>query len=157
MVEQTLLALKALFLVLLYVFVWRVIRAAARDLRVPQESVLLGPAQAAALGFRPGVAPSPRPRLVIAAPSALEPGTAFDLGPVPLTLGRAEENEVVLPGEGFASARHARVEARGDAVWVVDLASTNGTFVNDERIQGRRRLRDGDVVRIGHTELRFEE
>jgi len=75
-VEQTLLALKALFLVLLYVFVWRVIRAAARDLRVPQESVLLGPAQAAALGFRLGAAPSPRPRLVIAASSALEPGTA---------------------------------------------------------------------------------
>jgi len=157
MVEQTLLALKALFFVLLYVFVWRVIRAAARDLRVPQESVLLGPAQAAALGFRPAAPPASAPRLVVTASSALEPGTAFDLGPVPLTLGRAEENEVVLPGEGFASARHARVETRGDAVWVVDLGSTNGTLVNDERIEGRRRLREGDVVRIGHTELRFEE
>jgi len=157
MVEQTLLALKALFLLLLYVFVWRVIRAAARDLRVPQESVLLGPAQAAALGFRPAAPPSPPPRLVVTSSSVLDPGAAFDLGPVPLTLGRAEENEVVLPEEGFASAHHARVEARGDAAWVVDLESTNGTFVNDERIEGRRRLSDGDVVRIGHTELRFEE
>jgi pSer/pThr/pTyr-binding forkhead associated (FHA) protein len=49
------------------------------------------------------------------------------------------------------------VEARGDAVWVVDLGSTNGTYVNDERIEGRRRLSGGDIVRIGHTELRFEE
>lgn len=156
MVEQTLLALKALFLVLLYVFVWRVIRAAARDLRVPQESVLLGPAQAAALGFRPGGAPSPPPRLVVAS-GALGPGVTFDLGPVPLTLGRAGESDVVLTGEGFASARHARVEIRGDAAWIVDLGSTNGTFVNDERIAERRRLGHGDVVRIGHTELRFEE
>jgi pSer/pThr/pTyr-binding forkhead associated (FHA) protein len=39
----------------------------------------------------------------------------------------------------------------------MDLGSTNGTFVNGERLDGRQRLRDGDVVQIGDTELRFEQ
>jgi len=74
---------------------------------------------------------------------------------VPLTAGRAAGNSIVLPSDNFASARHARFEAVHDAVSLVDLGSTNGTFVNGERIDGRRRLRDGDVVKIGETELRF--
>ncbi len=155
MVEQVLLALKALFLVGLYVFVWHVIRAAARDLRVPQESVVLAPSQSAALGLATAARP-PSLRLVVVASRALEPGESLDLGPVPVTVGRAADNSVALPEDGFASARHARFEAARDAAWVVDLASTNGTFVNGERIEGRRRLHDGDVVRIGETELRFQ-
>ena len=47
-VETTLLILKLAFLVLLYLFIWRIVRSAARDLRLPQESMLLGPQQAAA-------------------------------------------------------------------------------------------------------------
>lgn len=154
MVEQVLLALKALFLVLLYVFVWRVIRAAARDLRVPQESVVLAPAQAAALGLGPARVTA-LPRLVVLASEELKPGESFDLGPVPLTVGRAPDNSIVLPSDGFASSRHARFEAVRDAAWLVDLGSTNGTFVNGERIEGRRRLHPGDVVRIGETELKL--
>ena len=49
-VEPVLLALQALFLVLLYLFIWRVVRTASRDLRVPQESFIMAPAQAAAAG-----------------------------------------------------------------------------------------------------------
>jgi pSer/pThr/pTyr-binding forkhead associated (FHA) protein len=48
------------------------------------------------------------------------------------------------------------VETRRDGVWVHDLGSTNGTFVNGERLERPRRLVDGDVVRVGSTELRFE-
>lgn len=154
MVEQVLLALKALFLVLLYVFVWRVIRAAGRDLGVPQESVVLAPGEAAALGLGP-LRVTASPRLVVLASKELEPGMSFELGPVPLTAGRAADNSIVLPADNFASARHARFEAVRDTVSLVDLGSTNGTFVNGERIDGRRRLRDGDVVKIGETELRF--
>ena len=154
MVEQILLVLKALFLVLLYVFVWRVIRAAARDLRVPQESVVLAPAQAAALGLGP-VRAADSPRLAVLASDELEPGASFDLGPVPLTVGRASGNSITLPSDGFVSSRHARFETLRGAVWLVDLDSKNGTLVNGERIEGRRRLRDGDVVRIGETEMRL--
>ena len=52
-VEGVLLLLKASFLVLLYLFIWRIVRTASRDLRLPQESFVLGPQQAAAVGLRP--------------------------------------------------------------------------------------------------------
>jgi pSer/pThr/pTyr-binding forkhead associated (FHA) protein len=74
-----------------------------------------------------------------------------------VTIGRAEQNDVVIDGDEFASARHARVEPRRDGVWVHDLGSTNGTFVNGVRIDRPRKLVNGDVVRAGETELRFEE
>jgi pSer/pThr/pTyr-binding forkhead associated (FHA) protein len=76
---------------------------------------------------------------------------------VPLTVGRGDDNSVALRGDEFASAHHARLEALRDGVWLVDLGSTNGTLVNGAPIDGRRRLRSGDVIRIGDTELRLEE
>ena len=75
---------------------------------------------------------------------------------MPLTIGRAADNAATLDGDDFASAHHARVELQRDGVWLLDLGSTNGTWVNGERMDGRRKLREGDVVRIGQTELRFE-
>jgi pSer/pThr/pTyr-binding forkhead associated (FHA) protein len=83
-------------------------------------------------------------------------GQSFDAGPVPATIGRADDNVIALPGDDFASGHHARVESGRDGVWVVDLGSTNGTFVNGEQINGRRRLREGDVLQVGDTELRLE-
>jgi hypothetical protein len=152
-VEPVLLALQALFLILLYLFIWRVVRSAARDLRVPQESFIMAPAQVAAAG---GAAPAPSGRLVVATSTALEPGREYVAGPVPLTIGRAQDNTIALAGDEFASAHHARVEARRDGVWILDLDSTNGTFVNGAPLNGRRKLRQGDVVKVGDTELRFE-
>jgi pSer/pThr/pTyr-binding forkhead associated (FHA) protein len=152
-VEPVLLALQALFLILLYLFIWRVVRSAARDLRVPQESFIMAPSQLAAAGV---AAPKPAGRLVVASSSAVETGKAYQTGPVPLTIGRAKDNTVALAGDDFASAHHARIEATRDGVWIVDLDSTNGTFVNGKRLDGRRKLREGDVVQVGDTELRFE-
>ena len=139
-----------LFLVGLYLFIWRVVRSAARDLSVPQESFVLAPSQPA----RPGGDASAR--LVVGRSPALKTGESFEAGPVALTIGRAGDNAVVLARDDFASAQHARVEAQRDGLWVIDLGSTNGTFVNGDRIDGRRRLRDGDVVKVGDTELRVE-
>jgi pSer/pThr/pTyr-binding forkhead associated (FHA) protein len=151
-VEPVLLALQAAFLVLLYLFVWRVIRSAARDLKVaPQESFILAPSQ---LGADAPAAPGGR--LVVETSSALSAGDAFEAGPVPLTIGRAQDNALALDGDEFASAHHARIEAARDGVWIVDLNSTNGTWINGERLDGRRRLHQGDMVQIGDTELRFE-
>ena len=150
-VEPVLLALKALFLLLLYLFIWRVIRSAARELRVPQESFILAPAQL------DHAAAAPTGRLVVLESAALETGSAFQTSAVPLTIGRAKDNTIALQGDDFASGHHARIEAQRDGVWVTDLGSTNGTFVNGERLDGRHRLHDGDVVQIGDTELRFEQ
>ncbi len=130
------------------------IRSAARDLRVPQESFVLAPEQARAAAPEPARAPAGR--LVVLSSPSLEQGRTFETGPVPLTIGRSAENEAALAGDDYASARHARVETRRDGVWLLDLGSTNGTWVNGERMDGHRRLNEGDVVRIGQTELRFE-
>jgi pSer/pThr/pTyr-binding forkhead associated (FHA) protein len=86
----------------------------------------------------------------------LENGSSFEAGPVPVTIGRADDNTLALPGDEFASGHHARIESQRDGVWILDLGSTNGTFVNGSRLDGRRKLREGDVVQIGDTELRFE-
>ena len=153
-VEPVLLALQAAFLVLLYLFIWRVIRAASRDLRVsPQESFVLAPAQVAQARGEPAPPPG---RLVVTRSSALDAGRAFEAGPVPATIGRAADNLIPLEGDDYASGHHARIESARDGVWIIDLGSTNGTFINGERIDGRRKLREGDLVQVGDTELRFE-
>jgi pSer/pThr/pTyr-binding forkhead associated (FHA) protein len=154
-VEPVLIALQAAFLLLLYFFIWRVVRSAARDLRAapPQESFVMAPAQVAAVR---GEAPARPGRLVVTRSTAVEAGKTFETGPVPATIGRAPDNAVALAGDDFASSHHARVESARDGVWIVDLGSTNGTYVNGERLDGRRRLHDGDLVQIGDTELRFE-
>ena len=72
-VEGALLLLKAAFLVLLYLFIWRIVRTASRDLRLPQESFVLGPQQAAAAGLRPEPQPQPEMgRLVVIRSSAID-------------------------------------------------------------------------------------
>jgi pSer/pThr/pTyr-binding forkhead associated (FHA) protein len=74
----------------------------------------------------------------------------------PLTVGRGANNDVSLPGDEYASTRHARFEPRRDGVWIEDVGSTNGTFVNGIRLTRERRLAPGDVVRVGETDLRYE-
>ena len=151
-VESTLLLLKIAFLVLLYLFIWRIVRTAGRDLSLPQESFILRPAltggavgQAIASG-----------RLVVVHSEILSAGQEYALNSSALTVGRGGQNDVSIEGDEFASARHVRVEPRRDGVWVSDLGSTNGTFVNGVRIDEPRKLEQGDVVRVGETELRFE-
>src|SRR3954454_15807046 len=151
--ESVLLALKIAFLVLLYLFIWRIVRTAARDLRLPQESFILRPAMAGgAIGqsIRPG-------RLVVTSSGVLDPGSEYELDSSALTIGRGGQNDVMIDGDEFASARHVRIEPRRDGVWVHDLGSTNGTYVNGARVDRPRKLVDGDVVKVGETEMRFED
>jgi hypothetical protein len=153
-VEEALLILKILFLVLLYLFIWRIVRSATRDIRLPQESFVLGPDAVASLrGEAPRTASG---RLVVERSPALKEGSDLELNSAPLTVGRGEANDVELRGDDFASAEHARFEPRRDGVWLMDVGSTNGTFVNGVRLERPRKLSPGDVVRIGATDLRFE-
>ena len=66
-----------------------------------------------------------------------------------LTVGRHAENTITIDGDA-ASRCHARFEKRAEGWWVVDNNSTNGTFVNDERVPGAL-LRCGDRVNLGNT------
>jgi FHA domain-containing protein len=150
-VEEALLVLKLAFLVLLYLFIWRIVRSAARDVRMPQESFILAPSQAAELA-----ALRDSGRLVVVTSPALSEGDELTLNSSALLLGRGSDNDVNLARDEFASSKHARVEPRRDGVWVEDVGSTNGTYLNGIRLTSAKRLAPGDVVRIGETELRYE-
>ena len=152
-VEAVLLGLKIGFLVLLYLFIWRIVRTVARDVRLPQESFVLAPQQAAAAGL------GPRARtgmLIVLSSPALKEDTERTLDSAPVTIGRSSDNDMPLEEDEFASAHHARVEPRRDGVWVEDVGSTNGTFLNGTKLSHPQKLTAGDVIRVGETDLRFE-
>jgi hypothetical protein len=153
-VEELLLVLKVAFLVLLYLFIWRIVRTASRDLRLPQESFILRPDEAE--GLRREVAAATSGRLVVIASPALEEGDEFQLDSMPVTVGRSDDCVVALDADEFASSHHARFEPRRDGVWIEDIGSTNGTYLNGIRISRPRKLSPGDVVRVGETDLRFD-
>jgi hypothetical protein len=157
-VAEALLVLKIAFLVLLYLFVVRVIRSAGRERQAPsQDSMILTPAAAAAAGLGRKAARRKAVRLVVQRSPSLEDGDEFPVDSAPVTVGRGGQNDLVLTGDDFASARHARIEVRGDGVWVQDLDSTNGTYVNGARVAGAQRVDSGDVLRVGETDLLVEE
>ncbi len=70
-----------------------------------------------------------------------------------LLFGRAQECDVVLQ-DTWCSRRHAELRKVGDSFEIVDLQSTNGTFVNEEKVD-RRTLKSGDALRLGRTTFRF--
>ena len=152
-VEEALLVLKVAFLVLLYLFIWRIVRSAARDVRMPQESFVLAPGSVPGLGEAPQIQSG---RLVVIKSPALEEDDELLLDSAALLVGRGSGNDVNLARDEYASSNHARVEPRRDGVWVEDVGSTNGTYLNGIRLTNAKRLTPGDVLRVGETELRYE-
>jgi hypothetical protein len=156
-VEGVLLLLKIGFVVLLYLFIWRIVRTASKDLRVPQESFILAPQEAAAAGLRGRRPPEPMVgRLIVLKSPALDERTEFVLNSKGVTIGRSAQNDVALDDDEFASASHARVQPRQDGVWLEDVGSTNGTFLNGVKVSRPRKLTPGDLVRVGETDLRYD-
>jgi hypothetical protein len=151
LVEQLLLALQVAFVVLLYLFIWRVVRTASRDMAVGQESMILTPARPA-----PPRPPRATGLLVVAESPELARGTTLEISRE-LTAGRDAASDLRLPADGYASGRHARFVRGEDTDLVEDLNSTNGTFVNGDRLTGSRPLRDGDQITLGQTQLRYED
>ena len=153
-VQEALLVLKVAFLVLLYLFIWRIVRTAARDVTLPQESFVLAPGSVPGLGDAgPHVEAG---KLTVLTSPALGEGEEWELDSSPLTLGRGSQNDVQLDRDEFASSTHARIEPRRDGVWVEDIGSTNGTYLNGIRLTRPKRLTPGDILRVGETELRYD-
>lgn len=73
----------------------------------------------------------------------------------PVTFGRAAPSDVLIDG-GLVSRQHCRFELAGDNVAVVDLGSTNGTYVDGARISGREALQHGATVRVGTMIVIYE-
>jgi hypothetical protein len=151
--DQLLLALKAGFVLLLFLFVWRVLRIQARDLKAVPESGSATQTTSARLSS--GEVPL-GPRLVVLSSPVYPPGTLVRLD-ADVAFGRAAENDVVLEGDPYASSKHSAVLVRNGERVVRDLGSTNGTFVGGAPLAGEHVLRTGDELRIGETELRYEE
>ena len=93
--------------------------------------------------------------VVIYAPSPTDLGRRYVLGLPIVSIGRGRDNDIVLPSD-CVSRRHARLEQKPDGLYLLDLESTNGTFVNEEPNRIReRRLRRGDQFSIGDTIFKF--
>ncbi len=73
-----------------------------------------------------------------------------------LTIGRADDNNLVLPEDGYVSANHARIYWDQGWWWIEDLNSSNGTTVNDQLISQPRQLCPNDLIKVGRTVFRIE-
>ncbi|HST25018.1 MAG TPA: FHA domain-containing protein [Gaiellaceae bacterium] len=162
-VSEVLLLLKIGFLVLLYLFIWRVVRTASKDLRggVGQESMILAPQRVQEQKKRQRLRERGKGKqvgkIVVVTSPALRAGEEHPIDSEPLLVGRDGDNDLPLVRDEFASGQHARIEPRRDGVYVEDIGSTNGTFVNGARLTTPRKLSAGDVIRVGETDLRFEK
>ncbi len=84
-------------------------------------------------------------------------GAVYPLAGAGVSVGRDADNTVPLPADKTASRRHARFAVAGAGAFeVIDEGSSNGTFVNGQRIAGRQALSPGDEVQVGSARFRFE-
>lgn len=82
-------------------------------------------------------------------------GRSVDLASERTTIGRVEENNFQI-SEPSVSSRHCEILLRGNDVVVKDLGSTNGTFINGERITDEGVLKPGQTLRLGNVELKLD-
>lgn len=153
-------ALKFGFLLVLYLFLLWVARSAFRDLRGRELSDSRGgvaPMDATGLhsaSARRDDLSQNAPKLTVERAPGHEPGMIYDLdGEV--VLGRGSQAEIRLE-DPFASSQHARIYVQAGVFAIEDLRSTNGTYLNEERLESPRPLHPGDRVRIGDSEFTFE-
>ena len=161
MSDQLLTFLKYIFLAILYLFFLRVLRAVWMELREPKPAPVPTPPAPPAPANVSGPASPPKnrrgrggERLVVVEPAERR-GQEFDLGDE-LTVGRAGGCGVALPDDTFVSQLHARVFRRQGELFVEDLGSTNGTYVNKKKIGGAVAVRKGDKLQVGKTTMEFQ-
>ena len=158
---------RVLLLVLLYLFLFVVVRALRRDLRAATRrtplSIAAAPnAPSAGTGTpMPGAqttgaptkrAPPPEIEVVDAGQTALAPGRRFPLRDT-LSIGRSADNDIALEDD-WISARHLRLRRQNGAWIAEDLGSTNGTRVNGRPLNGTLPVQSGDVLDLGRVKLK---
>lgn len=161
MLQPVSVGLKFGFLAVLYLFLLWVAWSALRDMRrgsggvarsasaAPPDATSTYNASAAFDGGAIGV----EPRLLVERAPGHESGTAYEIPDDGATLGRGDvEIQIEDP---FASARHARITRQGHVLVIEDLGSTNGTYLNEEQLDGPQPLHPGDRIRIGDSEFSY--
>ena len=146
--------LKFAFLGVLYLFLLWVARSALKDLRRPVPYAGERHAEVYADEGPDGAFVPSASRLVHEHGGGLRAGQTFVVGPG-LVIGRGAGIDVQIE-DNFASGRHARVFGHDGHVYLEDMNSTNGTYLNGRRVRARELLRADDRIQIGDTEFRFE-
>jgi FHA domain-containing protein len=152
--EAVLTVLKFCFLALVFLFLARVVRVVVLELRSPVGTPVGGGGGGAPAGKAGKPAKRAGAHLKILEP-AEHRGETYPLGDE-LTVGRGGGCGVVLPEDSFVSTVHARLFRRGDDLFVEDLGSRNGTFVDGKRISGPTKLTGGETIKVGQTEIATE-
>ncbi len=143
-------------LVLLWIFVFTVVGVIRRDLFAGGRSSRLvamprGVGTSAVAG-RPAKVKKGRAAHQLVVTAGALAGTRITLGEAPITIGRAEDSTLVITDD-YASARHARLVARGGQWFIEDLGSTNGTYLDRAKVTGPTPVPLGVPIRIGRTSL----
>jgi hypothetical protein len=135
------------FLLLLWLFIFAAFRVVRADLFGGRAGrVASVPPRAAAAKKR-----QKGPKTLVVTHGPLT-GTKITLGDQPILIGRADDSTLVLTDD-FASSRHARLTNRSGQWYVEDLGSTNGTYLDQQRVQGPLLVAPGQPIRIGQTAL----
>jgi pSer/pThr/pTyr-binding forkhead associated (FHA) protein len=140
---------RAGFLLLLWVFIWSVLRILRTDIYAPTGAVMVR----RGLTFRGTLMPLRQrrnvPRYLVVTEGSLA-GARISLSGQPVLIGRADDSTLVLTDD-YASTRHARLTQRGSEWYVEDLGSTNGTYLDRVKVTTAVRVPIGTPVRIGKT------
>ncbi len=140
---------RAGFLLLLWLFIWSVLRTLRNDIYAPTGAVMVR----RGLVFRGAKLPTRQhrntARYLVVTDGSLA-GTRVTLGTQPVLLGRADDSTLVLTDD-YASTRHARLSQRGSDWYVEDLGSTNGTYLDRAKVTTAVRVPIGTPVHIGKT------
>jgi hypothetical protein len=164
MLQIVLLVGKFVFLIILYLFLYRVIRSASRELRTSaapaRQAYPAPPAPPAPLSPASGLLGTPGHAatwsLVVEKSPVLRPGEAFTFVPgMPALAGRSSDMDIHLE-DTFVSSKHVLFEATPSGLLAEDLLSTNGTQVNGADISQPTLLSPGDRVEVGDTIFRVE-
>lgn len=145
MAELFTIAAKYALVVLVYIFIFKIVRLIYTDIRL-----MSGHEAATTL----------MPHLRLMTPITIKGGQfVSDLYPLirPETLiGRSKYCLITLP-DPFVSSEHVRIEKNGKKFFVEDLKSANGTLLNGEKLEKRIELKDGDRISLGHIDFVYSE
>jgi len=158
--QVPLLAAKALLLLLLFAFIYAVVRRSIGDLRSVPEDEPFVPGENGSRRHRPGAYAEGQDdfsTLVVEDSDVLAPDTRFLIMSGTTSIGRSSVSDIVLMSDDYASGQHAKLTRHGGLLYVEDINSTNGTYVNGRKTIGATPLKSGDRVRVGSTTFRYSE
>lgn len=149
-----LLAAKALLLLLLFAFIYAVVHRGVADIKnTPEKSTG---------GYVEGLKPKSNghrsvSQLVVEDSEIMAPETRFTIRGNSVSLGRSAASDITLKSDSYVSGNHARLLQQKGVIYIEDVGSTNGTYVNGRRASGVTLIKPGDLVRIGSTTFRCTE